>query len=199
MAASTDGPIEAGAAGAEAPVPPVDVGASAAGADDERRGTWKRLVAILSTLAVLGAGVAYLLSATSEDAFVYSKLVQDVVRNRSQYVGQEIRVEGELTQGSVMFRQDPCEWRFQIEKHGQRMPVRFAQCIVPDSFRDNMGISVTVQGKLGEDGTFVASQVVPRCPSRYEMNQRKNAGQGTPHGEVVPGATYGGAIPTTPR
>ena len=34
-----------------------------------------------------------------------------------------------------------------IEKDGKEMPVQFPQCVVPDTFRDGMGISVTVQGK----------------------------------------------------
>lgn len=180
-------------------VPPVDVGPPPPPTDDERRATGKRLVAVLGSVAVLAGIVGYLLFATSEDAFVYSKLVHDVVRNRSQFVAREIRVEGELTPGSILFRQDPCEWRFSIEKHGEQLPVRFPQCIVPDTFRDGMGISVTVQGRLGADGTFVANQVVPRCPSKYEMQQRKNRGEAVPHGPTVPGAAAGGEIPTASR
>ncbi|MCC7541600.1 MAG: cytochrome c maturation protein CcmE [Deltaproteobacteria bacterium] len=180
-------------------IPPVDVGARSTPTDAERRGTMKRLIAVLASVAALSGIVVYLLSATSEDAFVYSKLVHDVMRNRSQFVAKEIRVEGELTPGSILFRQDPCEWRFSIQKHGEQMPVRFPQCIVPDTFRDGMGISVTVQGRLGADGTFVANQVVPRCPSKYEMQQRKNRGEATPHGPTVPGARVGGEIPTASR
>jgi cytochrome c-type biogenesis protein CcmE len=53
---------------------------------------------------------------------------------------------------------------------------------VPDTFRDGMGISVVVQGKLGPSGeTFLANQVIPRCPSKYEMQQRKQNGETMPH------------------
>ena len=31
------------------------------------------------------------------------------------------------------------------------------------------------------DGSFVASQVIPRCPSKYEMEQRREAGEAMPH------------------
>ena len=65
------------------------------------------------------------------------------------------------------------------------MPVRFSQCVVPDTFRDGLGIQVTVQGELDADKAFIANQVIPRCPSKYEMQQRLEAGEKIPH-EMTP-------------
>lgn len=138
-------------------------------------------IAVIVTL--LGGAVAFLLFGSSaSDAFVYSKLVHEVMADPVAFKGRELRVEGQLKQGSVQFREEPCEWRFVIEKQGKEMPVQFPQCVVPDTFRDGMGISVTVQGKLASDGAgFVANQVVPRCPSKYEMKQRQKGGESMPH------------------
>jgi cytochrome c-type biogenesis protein CcmE len=137
-------------------------------------------------VVLLGAAVAFLIfGSTASDAFVYSKLVNEVMSNPAQFAGRELRVEGQLKQGSIKFREDPCEWRFVIEKAGKEMPVQFPQCVVPDTFRDGMGISVTVQGKLTADGGFLANQVVPRCPSKYEMQQRKNKGEVMPHSSAL--------------
>ncbi|MFW6050328.1 MAG: cytochrome c maturation protein CcmE [Myxococcota bacterium] len=151
--------------------------------DDEepRRGlpSWLKVAVIFAALA---GGVAYLLTGSeAEDAFVYSKLVHEVVTDPETFAGREVRVEGDLRQGSVQFREDPCEWRFLLEKQDETMPVRFPQCVVPDTFRDDYGISVTVQGRLQPDGTFVANQVVPRCPSKYEMKQKQAGGEQAPH------------------
>ena len=45
-----------------------------------------------------------------------------------------------------------------------------------------MGISVVVQGKLNPTGDgFLANQVIPRCPSKYEMEQKAAAGEKMPH------------------
>jgi cytochrome c-type biogenesis protein CcmE len=141
-------------------------------------------VAVIVTL--LGAAVAFLVfGSTASDAFVYSKLVNEVMTDPAQFAGRELRVEGQLKQGSIKFREEPCEWRFVIEKAGKEMPVQFPQCVVPDTFRDGMGISVTVQGKLTADGGFLANQVVPRCPSKYEMQQRKNKGEAMPHAATL--------------
>lgn len=153
----------------------------------EKSNTAIRIVIIAAPLVLLGGAVAFLLFGTgASDAFVYSKLVDEVVQNPRQFEGRELRVEGELKQGSVLFREDPCEWRFVIAKNGHEMPVRFPECVVPDTFRDDMGISVTVQGRIQGDGSFLANQVVPRCPSKYEMQQRQRAGETTPHAMPPP-------------
>lgn len=130
---------------------------------------------------VLLVGAAAWLLSGSDNPFVYSKLVHEVMSEPSSFEGRRLRVEGELRQGSIEFREDPCEWRFVLHKEGREMPVRFPQCVVPDTFRDGMGIQVTVQGELGGDGVFLANQVIPRCPSKYEMQQRLEAGEEMPY------------------
>jgi cytochrome c-type biogenesis protein CcmE len=131
-------------------------------------------------------GVATWLLTGSDNPFVYSKLVDEVMREPAIFEGRPLRVEGELRQGSIQFREDPCEWRFVLQKQGKEMPVRFPQCVVPDTFRDGTGIQVTVQGELGGDGVFLANQVIPRCPSKYEMQQRLEAGEKMPYDPNAP-------------
>lgn len=145
---------------------------------------WAKIGLILGLL--VGGVVALLLTSDAGDAFVYSKPVHEVMRSPDAFAGRELRVEGDLRQGSVRFREDPCEWRFVLEKEGEEMTVSFPQCVVPDTFRDDFGITVTVQGQLQGDGTFLANQVIPRCPSKYEMKERLEAGESMPH--AAPGA-----------
>jgi cytochrome c-type biogenesis protein CcmE len=160
-------------------------GPLAEAAESERRGLSPALKIAL-IVGFLGAAVALLLFGSSaSDAFVYSKLVNEVMTSPQSFAGRELRVEGELKPGSIKFREDPCEYRFVIEKAGKEMAVQFPQCVVPDTFRDGMGISVTVQGKLTSEGGFLANQVVPRCPSKYEMQQRKKNGEVMPHAQPV--------------
>ena len=130
---------------------------------------------------VVLVGAAGWLLAGSDNPFVYSKLVHEVMSDPASFEGRPLRVEGELRQGSIQFREDPCEWRFTLFKEDKEMAVRFPQCVVPDTFRDGMGIQVTVQGELDGEGTFLANQVIPRCPSKYEMQQRLEAGEEMPY------------------
>lgn len=137
--------------------------------------------------ALLAGGVGYLLlGGGAQDAFVYSKLVNEVMASPNSFRDQTLRVEGTLRQGSIQFRESPCEWRFVIEKQGFSMPVQFPQCIVPDTFRDGKNLIVVVQGRLAADNHFAATEVVPRCPSKYEMQQRRNNGEVMPHAATAP-------------
>src|SRR5262249_42460211 len=122
------------------------------------------LVKVGIVFTLLGGALALLwFSTTAQDAFVYSKLVDEVLRNPSGFRDRQLRVEGDLKQGSIQFQEKPCEYRFVIGKGGKEMPVRFPQCIVPDTFKDGVGLKVTVQGKLTSAGYFAADQVIPRC------------------------------------
>ena len=64
------------------------------------------------------------------------------------------------------------------------VPVRFAQCVVPDTFRDvpGMDVGVTVEGSLLADNSFEATTVLAKCPSKYEMKERQGKGEQMPHG-----------------
>ena len=50
-------------------------------------------------------------------------------------------------------------------------------------------MDVVVQGQLQTDGTFLANQVIPRCPSKYEMRERQQNGEEMPHSAVPAGET----------
>ena len=114
---------------------------------------------------------------------VYSKGVDELLREKDKYSDRAIRVEGTLVKGTLVRRDQPCEYRFSLEKKGVTLPVRYAQCIVPDTFRDmpGMDVSVTAEGKLTESGAFEASNIFAKCPSKYEMKEMQKGGQKAPH------------------
>ncbi len=141
---------------------------------------WFKIGAVFT---LLGGGVAFLLWGTeASDAFVYSKLVDEVMSAPDEYRDREIRVEGQLQRGSVHFVSAPeCEHTFVLTRGGFDMPVRFPRCVVPDTFRDDMPMDVVVQGQLQANDEFLASEVIPRCPSKYEMRERQENGEEMPH------------------
>jgi len=86
-------------------------------------------------------------------------------------------------------------------KNGVEMPVRFAQCVVPDTFRDmpGMDVGVTVEGELQTDGNFEASNVLAKCPSKYEMKEKAKNGQMPPdYVPPTPSALPGGPPASIP-
>jgi len=142
----------------------------------------KRNVKLLVGLVVVAVAITALVL-SFQDAAVYAKTVDQLTADKA-LVGRAVRVEGGLVKGSLVHQDTPCEYRFRIGEKGAEMPVRYAKCVVPDTFRDipGMDVRVTVEGKLSAAGQFEATQVMAKCPSKYEMKQKKEAGESVPHG-----------------
>jgi cytochrome c-type biogenesis protein CcmE len=56
---------------------------------------------------------------------------------------------------------------FQVSDGIQSYPVTY-RGLVPDTFTDANDIEVIVEGRLGRDGVFRATEVLAKCGSRYE-------------------------------
>jgi len=55
-----------------------------------------------------------------------------------------------------------------------------------------MDVGVTVEGKLAAGGGgFDATQVLAKCPSKYEMKERRDHGEQMPHAPVPPSMLIG--------
>jgi cytochrome c-type biogenesis protein CcmE len=134
-------------------------------------------------LVMAAAAIVALVLTMMKDKAVYSKPVDELVKNSAKFVGRSVRAEGNLVHGTLMKRESPCEYRFTITKNSVEVPVRYAGCVVPDTFRDvpGMDVGVTVVGELQGDGSFEASEVMAKCPSKYEMKQKQAGGEKTPH------------------
>jgi cytochrome c-type biogenesis protein CcmE len=101
---------------------------------------------------------------------VYSKGVDELLAEADRLRGRSVRVEGMLVKGSLQRRDDPCEYRFLLERNGAQVPVEYPQCSVPDTFRDlpYTDVMVTAEGRLAKNGRFEATQIMAKCPSKYE-------------------------------
>jgi cytochrome c-type biogenesis protein CcmE len=148
----------------------------------------KRGLLLTILLVMVGAGAASFVLMGMKDQAIYSKSVDELVANKSRFAGRQVHAEGNLVHGTLTKREQPCEFRFTIEAKGTQVPVRFPQCVVPDTFRDvpDMDVGVTVEGELLADNTFLASKVLAKCPSKYEMKDRAQKGEKMPHAAVEP-------------
>ncbi|MFZ5890988.1 MAG: cytochrome c maturation protein CcmE [Myxococcota bacterium] len=151
-------------------------------------GSPKRNLALLAALLVMGGGILVLVMTSFENAAVYSRGVDVLVKEKDKLMGRNVRVEGSLVKGSLKRRDQPCEYRFDLSKGGVTVPVRYAQCIVPDTFRDmpGMDVTVTAEGTLAQNGSFEATHIMAKCPSKYEMRDRAGRGEQAPHSGMAP-------------
>jgi cytochrome c-type biogenesis protein CcmE len=157
----------------------------------ENNGT-KRNIGLLLSLLVMGGGILAFVLGQDGDKFVYSKQVHEVLEGKALLGERNLRVQGVLVHGSLVKREQPCEFRFKIRDMGQPdgapMDVYYASCIVPDTFRDvkGMDVEVTAEGKFVQGTHLEAKQIFAKCPSKYEMQQRQAAGEQAPHGAGKP-------------
>jgi cytochrome c-type biogenesis protein CcmE len=169
---------------AEAPAQAADVRpAEAKARRPERR---LKNVGFLLALLVMGGAILTLVLTTAPDAAVYSKGVDELLSEKERLATRNVRVVGNLVKKSLTHRAEPCEYRFKLEKNSKVIDVRYAQCIVPDTFRDmpGMDVEVTAEGKLAADGAFEATHIMAKCPSKYEMKQMAAKGEQAPHNTI---------------
>jgi cytochrome c-type biogenesis protein CcmE len=157
------------------------------GAAPDPQATRRGLLIVIPLVMAAAAIVGLVLTGMKDNA-IYSKPVDELVAQRAKFAGRPVRAEGNLVHGSLMKRDSPCEYRFTITKKGVDVPVRYAQCVVPDTFRDvpGMDVGVTVEGELLADNTFEATSVLAKCPSKYEMKERQGRGEQMPHAAMDP-------------
>lgn len=79
--------------------------------------------------------------------------------------GSGFRVNGQVKAGTIDRQPSGMDVRFTITDGEADMPVRY-HGIIPDTFVD--GADVVVEGSMAGDGTFVASNMLAKCPSKYE-------------------------------
>lgn len=156
--------------------------------EEEEDGAARRRLLLVVPLIAAAAAIVALVLVGMQDKGIYSKPVDELVAQKSKFVGKAVRAEGNLVHGSLVKRDDPCEYRFKIEKNGTEIPVRYAKCVVPDTFRDvpGMDVGVTVEGELRPDDSLEAAQVLAKCPSKYEMKEKAANGEKAPHASMTP-------------
>ncbi len=143
----------------------------------------RRELKLLIALLVMGASILVLVMTTFNDSAIYSKGVDELLAQKDKLASRNLRVQGTLVKGTLVRRDTPCEYRFRMKKNGAEIEVRYPQCVVPDTFRDvpNVDVDVTATGKLATDGHFQASEIMAKCPSKYDMKQRAASGEKAPH------------------
>jgi cytochrome c-type biogenesis protein CcmE len=144
----------------------------------------KRSIGLLVALLAIVGAVLALVFTSFEGSAIYSMGVDQLLKEPARYSQRNVRVKGMLVKGTLARRDDPCEYRFKLQENGQVLAVEYPQCVVPDTFRDmpGMDVEVTAEGKLaGSGATFVATSIMAKCPSKYEMKQKSMSGEMAPH------------------
>jgi cytochrome c-type biogenesis protein CcmE len=96
-------------------------------------------------------------------------------------VGTSVRVHGYVAEGTIERDVEGKQVHFAVQDVAPHaggtaagaMPVVYASLETPDLFKD--GAEVVVEGKLRSDGSFAATNLLAKCPSKFEAAQEEGA------------------------
>jgi cytochrome c-type biogenesis protein CcmE len=120
----------------------------------------RRLMVVLTSLGLLGAAAALVLTAV-EDSLVFFYTPSDLAE-RSSPPDTQFRLGGLVEEGSI--RQDGATTYFRVTDLNRAVPASYTG-VLPDLFREGQG--VVADGSLTADGTFVANEVLAKHDENY--------------------------------
>ena len=136
----------------------------------------KRIALIAGGLASLAVATGLALNALDSNIALYVT-PSEVAAGKSPQ-GKAFRIGGLVKAGSV--RRQDMTVRFVITDTVQEIPVAYTG-ILPDLFRDGKG--AVVQGRLGGDGVFTATEVLAKHDENYMPPEAADALKRAQHGD----------------
>jgi len=128
----------------------------------------KRMAIIVGALASLSVAAALVLNALNSNVAFFFTPTQ--VSFGEAPKDRPFRVGGLVQQGSL--KRDQMTVRFVITDTARDVPVHYTG-ILPDLFQEGKG--AVVQGRLGADGRFVATEVLAKHDENYMPPEAKHA------------------------
>ena len=162
----------------------------------------RRLVFVLLGLTAMGLATALVLRALSDNVMFFFSPTQ--VHAAQAPRDAAFRLGGLVEPASLRRDGDSLSVLFVVTDQAQRVAVRY-RGVLPDLFKEGKG--VVVAGRLQDDGSFLATEVLakhdenympPEAATALEHGKRANeaAGTGAPTGTgTVPAAAAIGAAP----
>ena len=128
----------------------------------------KRIALIVGGLAAIGIASALVLNALDSNIALYVT-PSDVVAGKAPK-GKAFRIGGMVRDGSL--KRDNLTVHFVITDTAKDIPVAYTG-ILPDLFKEGKG--AVVQGRLGDDGSFTATEVLAKHDENYMPPEAKHA------------------------
>ena len=130
---------------------------------------WKKRGAIVvAGVAVVGIAAALVLNALNSNIALFVTPT-DVAAGKAPK-GQAFRIGGMVKEGSV--KRDNLTVHFVVTDMAKEIPVSYTG-ILPDLFKEGKG--AVVQGRLGADGRFTASEVLAKHDENYMPPEAQHA------------------------
>ena len=109
--------------------------------------------------------VGYLLYLSFGSSVSYYVTVSELLARGVELHDTNVRVAGKIADSPIEWNAEDLELRFTITEGGDVMTVVY-QDAKPSGFK--AGSNILVEGKYHSDGMFHATQLIMKCPSKYE-------------------------------
>ncbi len=138
---------------------------------------------LIGGVLMLAAVVYLIVSGTSSGARYFITI--DDLLNNPDYMGKTVRMSGAVIGSSIVYDSSTLSLDFTVANIPEetdnlaltlheavsnpaatRLKIHLDNEVMPDLLQDEAQAIVT--GKLGEDGTFYATELLLKCPSRYQ-------------------------------
>ena len=122
---------------------------------------------IIIVLIAVSAGLAYDSVSNYMNPYIP---VSDISANHARYTGKSLQVIGAVEPGSLN-RTDDGSLSFTLIDDGGSIKVTYRG--VPPQNLEQEGNQIVVLGTLGSDGEIESSQLLVKCPSKYEGEEEQ--------------------------
>ena len=139
---------------------------------------------------ILSMGALLWLGLSAPGGFVYYMTVSEFL-DQGSIETEGFRVNGKVAEGTIERHPSGESVVFLMFDEGSTMQVSYTG-IIPDTFVDNA--DVVVEGRLERDNVFYASNMLAKCPSKYESaDGYEGEGYDAPSTDPAPPASTGAA------
>lgn len=128
----------------------------------------KRAALIVGGLAAIGLAAAFVLNALDSNIALY--VTPSEVAAGKAPPGKAFRIGGMVKEGSL--KRDNLTVHFVVTDTAKDIPVAYTG-ILPDLFKEGKG--AVVQGRLGADGQFTATEVLAKHDENYMPPEAQHA------------------------
>ena len=122
----------------------------------------KRLLLVAAAMSALAVAAVLVLRAFQQNMVFFYTPTQ--VSSGEVPKGRSFRIGGMVEAGSLRREADGLTVKFVVTDTARHIPVSY-RGILPDLFREEKG--VVAQGRLNEDGHFIAEQVLAKHDENY--------------------------------
>ena len=109
--------------------------------------------------------MGYLFYLSFGSSVSYYVTVSEYLARGTDLYDTNVRVAGKIADSPIDWNAEEIELKFAITEGGHTIPVIYHGA-KPSGFK--AGSNILVEGKYHSDGIFRASQLIMKCPSKYE-------------------------------